>query len=256
MKKSKINSLDDKDLQLRYYLGGLQLINDGKEQLCHYWTCDIDCSCTAVCDDEKLTEVKKFISKHNLTNERFIKLSYCLLTNSVMKYKGKYSPFFIELERVIEPFGFIHTTNEEIQDNDFREKELENIVKEPAVKKYCSKYQLDEIDFIVLAKMSINYRFYILQVAKNPNDVFAKELCDIIGSHDLYVSREYIKDYNNSQKTTSLLIETKIAQKKYLELMKKLQKLEPNLANEMISEELNELGFNSKKDVTKLILRK
>lgn len=256
MKKSEINKLDDKDLQLRYYLGGLKLINDGENTLCNYWTCDIDCSCTAVANDEKFVEVKKFINKHNLTNERFIRLSYCLLMNSVIKYKGKYSPFFTELENVIEPYNFTHTRSNNKQDNDFREKELENIANEPIVRKYCSKYQLDTIDFIVLAKMSINYRFYNLQIAKNPNDTFSKELVEIINSHNLYVSRECIKEYNNNQKATSILIETKTAQKRYLELLKELQKKSPNLASEMISYELSELGYNSKKDVIKLILQK
>lgn len=108
MKKSDINKLEDKDLQLRYYLGGLQLINNG-EQLCDYWTCDINCSCSEVHDDERLLEVKSFIEKHCLTNERFIKLSYGLLTGAIMKYKGMYSPLFTELEKVLELYNFIHT---------------------------------------------------------------------------------------------------------------------------------------------------
>ena len=257
MRKSAINKLNDKDLQLRYYLGGLKLISDGKNQLCHYWTCDTDCSCSAVPNDERIVEVKKFINKHNITNERFIKLSYCFLIGAVMKYKGMYSPLFIELEKVVEPFHFTHEKYGEIPDNDFREKELENIVNDLSVKEYCSKYQLDVTDFITLAKMSINYQLRRLQVAKNPDDVFSNELYDIINNHGLYVPREYIKEYRKEykkhQEVTQLLIEARTAQKNYLELLKKLQEKDSILATEMISKELSELGFNSKKYIKKLI---
>ncbi len=260
MKKSEINRLDDKDLQLRYYLGGLKLISDGENQLCNYWTCDINCSCSDVPNDERIIEVKNFINKHNITNERFIKLSYCLLIGAIMKYKGAYSPLFIELEKVLEPFQFIHARYGKIPDSDFREKELENIVSDPDVKEYCSKYQLDTTDFIILAKTSINNNFHRLEVAKNPNDVFLSELHDIINNHGLYVPRKYIeeyrKEYQGHQETTQLLIDTRTAQKNYLELLKELQAKDSTSATEMISKELNELGFNSKKDIKRLILKK
>lgn len=259
MKKTEINELEDKDLQLRYYLGGLKLINDGKEQLCNYWMCNINCSCSNVPDDEKFISVKNFINKHNITNERFIKLSYWFLTGAIMKYKGMYSPLFIELEKVIEPFGFTHNKYGEIPDNDFREKELENIVNDFSVKEYCSKYQLDVTDFIILAKMSINYHFHRLQVAENPDDTFSHELCNIINNYGLYVPREYIEEYRkefkNHQEITQLLIDTRAVQKNYLELLKKLQEKDPNLATEMISKELNELGLNSEKYIRKLIFK-
>ncbi len=260
MKKTEINELEDKDLQLRYYLGGLKLINDGKEQLCNYWMCNINCSCSNVPDDEKFISVKNFINKHNITNERFTTLAYWYLIGAVMKYKEKYSPLFKELDKVIEPFHFTHTNYGEIPDSNFREKELEKIANTPSVKSYCSKYQLDETDFIVLAKMSINYNFYRLQVAKNPDDVFSTQLYDIINHYKLYVPREiieqYRKNYQHQQETSQLLIDAKIAQKNYLELLKELQTKDSTLADEMISNELNELGFNSIKDIKRLMYTK
>jgi len=260
MKKSEINRLDDKDLQLRYYLGGLKMISDGENHLCNYWTCDINCSCSEVPNDERLIEVKNFIKKHNITNERFLKLSYWYLVGAVMKYKGSCSPLFLELENVLKPYNFTHTDYGEIPDNDFREKELETIVNESAVKVYCTKYGLDPTDFISLAKTSLNYRFYLLQVAKNPNDTFSNELYDIIDSYGLYISREQIREYREAYKSkqedAQLVIETKAAQKRHLELMKELLVKQPDLATQMISEELNELGYNSRKDVKRLILQK
>lgn len=97
-------------------------------------------------------------------------------------------------------------------------------------------------------------------MAKNPDDVFSDELYEIINNHGLYVSREYIeeyrKEYTEHQETTQLLLDTRAAQRNYLELMKELQTKDSTLATEMISEELNELGFNSRKDIKRLVLQK
>ena len=177
-----------------------------------------------------------------------------------MKYKEMNSPLFIELEKVLEPYSFIHTKKREIPDNDFREKELENIANESIVKEYCAKYQLDVTDFLSLAKTSLNFKFTVLQVAKNSNDTFTSELFDIIDSYGLYVSREqieeYREEYKNKRENAQLVIDTKAAQKRHLELMKELLIREPDLATEMISEELNELGFSSRKDVKRLVLQR
>ncbi len=255
MKKSEINELDDNDLQLRYYLGGLT--KEGENQLCDYWRCSIDCSCSTVPDDERLVEVKNFINTHNLTNECFLRLSYCFLKGCIMKYKGTYSPFFIELEKVIKPYNFVYTKSFEIPDSDFREKELENIVNDPIVKEYCSKYQLTVTDFIILAKTSINYNFYGVKTKKNPDGIRTYELHElnnIIDSYGLYVSRAYIEEYRARPQTARLIIDIKVAQKKYLELLKELQTKNLPLATLIISNELSELGFHSKKDIKKLIL--
>ena len=75
-----------------------------------------------------------------------------------MKYKGVYSPLFVELEKVISPYNFTHTKHGEVPDSDFREKELESIVNDSLVKDYCSKYNLNVTDFISLAKTSTNSR--------------------------------------------------------------------------------------------------
>ncbi len=258
MKKSEITELENKDLQLRYYLGGLQLISNG-DQLCDYWTCDINCSCKEVPDDERIIEIKKFIDKHKLTNERFIKLSYNFLTGGIMKYNGEYTPLFIELGNVLMPYNFIHKNSREIPDNDFREKELESIANESVVKEYCTKYQLDITDFISLAKTSLNFRFILLQVKKQSDD-FLQELYNIIDSYGLYLTREQVKAYREAyetnQENAQLMIDTKIAQDRYLELMKQLLTEDPNLAVEMISDELHELGLNSRKDVKRLVLSK
>ena len=257
MKKNKINKLEDKDLQLRYYLGGLQSISNREDYLCNYWGCDINCSCSMVSDDERLSKVKEFIDKHSITNERFIRLSYAFLTGYIMKYRGINSPLFEELAGILDPYCFKHTKIGEIPDNDFRERELESITSTPIVIAYLNKYKLDVADFISLAKTSLNFRLPTLYVENNQNDTFISELCSIIDKHNLYVSREIIEEYREEFKTkrenTQLVIDTKATQKKYLELMKKLLIKDSNLATEMISDELGELGFNTRKDVKKLV---
>lgn len=82
MKKSDILKLEDKDLQLRYFLGGLKLINDGKEQLCNYWTCDLNCSCMPILNDNNYNEVKKFIKRHYLTKRK-------IFTFNIQLFKGR-----------------------------------------------------------------------------------------------------------------------------------------------------------------------
>ena len=48
------------------------------------------------------------------------------------------------------------------------------------------------------------------------------------------------------------MVDIKSAQKAYLELMKELIIKNPSIANQIIAEELNELGINQKKEVKEL----
>lgn len=257
MRKSEIRKLEDKDLQLRYFLSGLRKIKDGEESLCNFWACDINCSCEAFPEDERLIAVKKFIEKHNMTNERFLKLAYNYLIGAVMKYKGEYSPFFLELEEVIQPYQFIRTNRGKIQDNDFMEKELEELVintydSNSVVWDFIYKYNLTGIDFIVFAKVALNHNVYGLFGVTNPEDTFFTELKDIIDSYKLNIEYEY----NEKEKNNLLVSEIRTLQKQYLELMKKLLTTDSELATEMIREELSELGFDSKKDIKRLVNKK
>ena len=260
MKKDEIQKLNNKDLQLRYFLGGLKNINDGKEHLCNYWACDINCSTSPVPDDEKLDAVKSFIKKHNITNERFLKLSYNYLIGATMKYNGRYSHLFLELEEVIKPYNFIRTNKGQIPDNNFREKELEKLVinaydSDSIVGDYIRKYDLTVEDFIILAKTSLNHNLYGLCVY-NSNDTFTSEIMEITHKYELNVTKDFIikyrEEYKNNQETAELILETKSIQKRYLELMKELLIKDSSLANELFNKELNALGVN-KKDIKRLL---
>ena len=262
MKKSEVEKLEDKNLQLRYFLGGLQTMNNN--EYCHYWLCDINCSCNIVPDDERLEAVKSFIKKHNITNERFLKLSYNFLNGAVMKYHGNYSQLFLELEEVLKPYQFTQSKRKQIPDNNFREEELEKLVSNAyddnsIIGNFIKKYNLTVEDFIIISKVILNYNLYGLRLS-NPDDTFITEIKDIINHYSLSVSKECIQECikakQNNSETTELIIETKSAQKRYLELMKELLKKEPSLATELISEELSELGFTNKKDIKRLIIKK
>jgi len=263
MTKNEIEKITDKDLQLRYYLGGLKLISDGIDQLCTYWTDDINCSCNPVSADENFIEVKKYVQEHNLTNKRFLKLSYALLRGSIMKYKGEYTPLFVELEKILAPYNFVHMDPPYIPDNDFHEKQLEEIAYKSlngdlSIKEYCDKYKLSIEDFIALGKTSINYGFNALVGLAKENDDFGQELRRIIDSYDLYVPFEYIKEYREKYKDkivcAELLVDIKVAQKKYLELMKQLIEKNYYLATEIFADELRELGI--RKNASRLLKRK
>jgi len=262
MKKSEVEKLEDKNLQLRYFLGGLQTMNNN--EYCHYWLCDINCSCNIVPEDDRLEAVKSFIKKHNITNERFLKLSNNFLNGAVMKYHGNYSQLFLELEEVLKPYKFTQSKRKQIPDNNFREEELEKLVSSSyddnsIIGNFIKKYNLTVEDFIIISKIILNYNLYGLRLS-NPDDTFITEIKDIINQYNLSVSKEYIQEYikakQNNSETTELIIETKSAQKRYLELMKELLKKEPSLATDLISEELSELGFNNKKDIKRLIIKK
>ena len=69
MKKAKIKGLEDKDLQLRYFLGGLKVIYQ-----CTYWACNINCSCDPVLDDENF-------KKNHLFNN-----SACIINDSSCRF--------------------------------------------------------------------------------------------------------------------------------------------------------------------------
>lgn len=258
MKKSEVKKLEDKDLQLRYFLGGLQTMTNN--EYCHYWLCDINCSCNIVPDDERLDAVKKFIKKHNITNERFVKLAYNFLIGTTMKYHGNYSQLFLELEKVLKPYQFTQSNRKEIPDNNFREEELEKLVNsayEPdsIIGNFIKKYNLTVDDFIILSKIILNYNLHGLQLS-NPNDTFIIEIKDIINHYNLSIPKEFIQEYikanGDKQETAKLIIETKSAQKKYLELMKELLIKDSASATELITEELTELGF-ADKNIKRLI---
>lgn len=262
MKKSEVEKLEDKGLQLRYFIGGLQTMNNN--EYCHYWLCDINCSCNIVPEDDRLEAVKSFIKKHNITNERFLKLSYNFLNGAVMKYHGNYSKLFLELEEVLKPYQFTQSKRKQIPDNNFREEELEKLVSNSyddnsVIGNFIKKYNLTIEDFIIISKVILNYNLYGLRLS-NPDDTFITEIKDIIKHYNLSVSKEYIQECIKAKKinseTSELIIETKSAQKRYLELMKDLLEKDPSLATELISEELSELGFTNKKDIKRLILKK
>lgn len=250
MKNSEVQKLEDKNLQLRYYLGGLKNMFD--DNYCHYWLCDIDCSCAIVEADERLDNVKRFIKNHNITNERFLKLAYNYLTGSIMKYKGNYSKLFIELDEVLKPYQFNPSYNHEIPDNDFREKNLEEIVfdsKDLFVKKYIEKYNLTEEDFIILAKTSLNHNIYGLRLSNN--DTFMTEITNFTRHHGLNITKEYIKEYRkqyqSNKETAELTSEVRASRKAYLESIKKLLTKDKELAIQIISEDLAELTSYKKK---------
>lgn len=262
MKKEAVTKLQDKDLQLRYFLGGLH--TSTHNVYCNYWRCDINCSCNIVPDDERLNDVKSFIKNHNITNERFIKLSYNFLTGAIMKYHGNYSQLFLKLEEVLKPYGFNKLNGNEIPDNNFKEEELEKLINssndsDTIIGNFIKKYNLTSEDFIILSKTILNYNIHGLQLS-NPEDTFITEIKDIIDYYNLSVSKEdiqeYIKAKQHNEETTELIIKTKSAQKKYLELMKKLLIKDSDSATELITDELKELGFTDKKDIKRLIRKK
>ena len=84
--QDEIIKLEDKDLQLRYVLGGLY--PHGGLNCDKYWGCDIRCSTSPVAKDENFEKVKNFITKHNISNSTFIRLARSYLFGTFNSYKG------------------------------------------------------------------------------------------------------------------------------------------------------------------------
>ena len=252
MKKAKIKGLEDKDLQLRYFLGGLKVIYQ-----CTYWACNINCSCDPVLDDENFKKILEFRDKHNFENERVAKLIYNYLIGAVMKYKESYTPLFEELGKIIKPYNFISKDSGKVEDIGYKEKDIIDKVYENnggKVWDFMYKYNITKEDFIVLAKMYANDNIHGLCLS-NPDDKFMIDLEKIVDDFNIGISKSELEAYRSayaeSKYNTELVMNTRNAQKKYLLFIKELLEKEPNLAVEILSDELRQLGFN--KHVSKIV---
>ena len=263
MKKSEIVKIDDKDLQLRYYLGGLRVtMNDSQ---CYYWSCDIDCSCSRI-DEIDLTDIKDFIKKHNISNERFLLLAYNFLNGNFVYYHNEPSELIIELSEILKPLSF--GKREKKEDNTIFDEKLEELISDAKnphafyvndIRNFIKKYNLTDNDFITLAKTWISHRFWGLHIDYDRSiETFPSEIKSIINEHDLFIEKDKLDEFIEAQKRynedTQLILETKSQQAKYLKLMRNLLQSNPEVARELLQGELNELGFNTGKDVKRLVL--
>lgn len=245
MRRSEIEKLEDKDLQLRYYLGGLRH-NMSNDNECIYWRCDIDCGCPKLNDDIDLTGVKDFIKKHNITNERFLRLAYNHLAGNYVYYHNEPSEILVELEEVLKPFLF--NKWEKKTDNTLYDKKLEeliNDVKNPHafyvedIRDFIDKYNLTDNDFITLAKTWINHRWVgLVNHYDSSIDKFADEIKNIINNHGLYIDEDMIEAYIEADKrdddSSKAILEATIQQRKYLEALKIAYKVNPEETHKLI----------------------
>lgn len=242
MNKNIITKLDNKDLQLRYFLGGLQVMNNNAR--CNYWLCYVDCSCGMVPEDNRLEMVRSFIKNHNITNESFMILAYNYLVGTIMKYKDEYTPLFIELDEILKPYKFDKLPKQEIIDNDYMVNELEKIVDDSIVKKCIEKFNITKEDFISIAQTILNYYISALQLS-NVDDKLINEIRNIIIFNGLYVTKEFIEEYRNEYKKqmeiSKLVSKIGSSKKIYLEAIKELLIMDEKLATEIIEADSKEL---------------
>jgi len=198
--QDQIIKLKDKTLQLRYMLGGLYL-HGGMVECNKYWECDARCSTYCVPDDKNLRRVKDFMSKHHISNETFIRLTRSYLFGTINPYKCEWGDLIPELDRVIMGYNFVHTNNESYPENDLKEYELMDLIMREArvegtsLNVFLKKYSLTAIDFMILAKTSLNYKFKMVRGFEK-NDLF-KDLDEILTINDLRMSCDYVITYRN-----------------------------------------------------------
>lgn len=195
--QSEIIKLEDKDLQLRYILGGM--VTSDKTCNCGtYWSCDIRCSTTPVEEDEKFKKVKDFINRHNISNETFLRLALTYLRGNFHSFKGDFGTLIPELDRALLDYEFNHYNGKTIE-NDLKEKELLELVdkvngsNKTSVSAFLVKYSLTPIDFIILAKTSLNYQYSVgrgFEIKDLPSDLKL-----ILKENNLNQSLQFVKQY-------------------------------------------------------------
>lgn len=197
--QDEIKKLEDKELQLRYLLGGL---NSSEKTECKYnnfWGCDIRCSCTPIPNDDRLIKIKKFIEKHNISNETFMRLVLSYLKGYIVKYNSEYGELILELDRVLMDYKFKHSDVGKVIENDLKEKELLELIEKyrqvegSLLNNFLKKYSLTPTDFMVLAKTSLNYNFTVIRGFKIKD--LPIDLREILREFDIYQSWEYVKEY-------------------------------------------------------------
>ncbi len=204
--QDEILKLEDKDEQLRYILGGLY--PHGRLDCDSFWGCDIRCSTLPVPKDEKYKKTMDFITNHNISNATFLRLARTYLFGSFNSFKGDWGILIPELDRAIMDYNFVHTDYESIPENDLKERELLELVEREAdvegtsLNNFLTKYSLTPVDFIILAKTSINYQFKIARGFEKTDLI--SDLQGILMNNDLYQSYEWVKMYrDNLQKQNS-----------------------------------------------------
>lgn len=198
-----IVKLKDKNLQLRYLLGGLYP-HGGMIECNKFLDCDSKCSTRPVLEDEKFNNVRNFMSKHNMSNETFIKLTRSYLMGTINSYKCEWGDLIPELDSVILDYNFVYSKEDSFPENDLKEKELVCLIMKEAhiegtyLNSFLKKYSLTSIDFMILAKTSVNYKFKDIRGFQS-NDMFF-DLEDILIVNDMYLSCEYVKFYRKKLK--------------------------------------------------------
>ena len=198
--QDEIRKLEDKKLQLQYILGGL---NREEYKACQYndfWGCDIRCSCPPVDDDERLFKIQKFIDNHNISNSTFLRLIKTYLTGGFNPYSGDFGLLIPELDRSILDYKFSSSSLNSFTNTDLKERELLDLIgvsissiSKTPLKIFLEKYNLKEIDFLILAKTSLNYKYNVGRGFEKTD--LPLDLTNILKSNNLYQSPEFVKKY-------------------------------------------------------------
>ncbi len=202
LNQDQIEIIKDKDLQLRYILGGIQPNDD--TIFPRYWGCYLQGSgfvaiTAPVEEDKRLLMVKQFLEKHNIDNESFLQLTMTYLCNGFRTYKGDFGNFIPELCYAIS--GYCFPTSDELyyEDFDLLEKELLTFLNDnmndddsTRLNEFLMKYSLTPVDFLILAKNTINRNW--LKVAF-PNGKFIEELREILNENNLCMTSDAVKKH-------------------------------------------------------------
>ncbi len=201
--QTEIRELEDKDLQLMYMLGSLYTFYPSEGIECdRFWVCNVRCRRNPVENDERLEKIKSFIKKHNISNSTFLRLARTYLTGSINSYKGNYGSLIPELDLVLKDYNFTHTNYWSFKENDLKEKELIELIERERnlqgsnLNNFLKNYSLTMVDFIILAKTSINHAFRVVKGFERTD--LSQDLNNLLESNNLYETYEFVQAYRES----------------------------------------------------------
>ncbi len=201
--RNEILKLEDEKERVRYLLGGLNREDHTTCTYNRFWGCDLRCPTMPLEEDERLLKIYDFMEKHNIGSGTMLKFSRTLLHNRFNPYHHDLGQLIPELSKVLADYHFI-TIDDSYSENDYKELELmEFIIKNydnenSTLRLLLAKYNITIIDFIILAKTSLNYKYYSgLGIERTD---LSKDIADLLttaGIHDSYEKAvEYQKKYN------------------------------------------------------------
>lgn len=192
--------LNEKE-KLKYILGGYKHCST-------FFGCNTKCS-TLNQSDEEIKLVLELMNKYNLSVKDFLELYVTYWQQSFQPYKKEYGPFLTDLEK--EFLKFRATNNDSLcntrysrigsfaHNDKLGEKALVRLIKSSDcnnVEQFKNKYNLTDLDFIVLSKTALHDAFRFQRIVGHSDNFvpdLKKSLEDELGTQKIKKIQSHIR---------------------------------------------------------------